>query len=83
MLKCANNFQMLYGGKMCSLCGEIDTEEHRINHCPKWETINLRNNDQKIAFNDIYCDDTDRCLAVVNVILTIWDLDNGKNDMRM
>ena len=83
MLKCANNFKMGFGSNICSTCKEIDNEEHRINHCPKWETINFRNKDRKIAFDDIYSDDADKCLSVVNVVLSIWDLDNGKNDMRM
>ena len=82
MLKCASNFQMGYGSKMCSTCNEIDTEEHRINYCRKWENINLRNDDKKLSFGDIYSEDYDKCLSVVTVILSMWDLDNGKNDMR-
>ena len=82
MLRCANNFKVGFGSGICKSCNEIDTEDHRINHCPEWEMINLRNKDEKVSFNDIYSDDDDKCLLVVRTILSMWDLDNGRNEMR-
>ena len=60
----------------------IDDGEHRINWCCKWESVNRYHNDVKVTFCDIYSDDMDKCLEVVNAILSIWDLANGKNDIR-
>ncbi len=74
---------MGYGSKACNRCNEVDNEDHRINHCPRWEMINLLKSDQKIVFDDIYSDDTEKCLAVVKIILSMWDLENGKNEMRI
>ena len=82
MLKCANNFSNGHGTRMCEVCGELDNESHRINHCRKWHRTNLCESIDKIDFNDIYSNDTEKCLAVVKIVLSLWDLENGKNEMR-
>ena len=82
MLKCANNFSNGHGTKLCDICMEVDNEDHRINVCTKWEGVNLVNKSRRICFDDIYLNDNDRCLAVVETILSLWDLENGKNEMR-
>ena len=38
--------------------------------------------DKKIDFSDIYSDDRSKSLGVVERVLTMWDLGNGKNVMR-
>ena len=83
MLKCANNFSHGSGGKLCQECAVIDNEDHRINHCKRWESVNLYNAKDKITFGDIYSEDLDRCHAVIGKVLSVWDLDNGKNDIRV
>ena len=82
MLQCANNFSNGYGTKLCDYCKVVDDEEHRINNCKKWENVNWYHNSEKIVYSDIFSDDTDRCLIVVKAILTVWDLNNGKNEVR-
>ena len=83
MLKCANNFSNAYGTKNCDLCAVVDDENHRINRCPKWGNVNRYHNDGKVAFADIYSGDAEKCLSVVNSILSIWDLRNGKNEVGL
>ena len=82
MLQCANNFSTKYKTKNCSDCGVIDGESHRINECTRWQTINLSANYERIDFNDIYSDEAVKCRAVLEKIKGIWDLVNGRNDMR-
>ena len=82
MLQCANNFANSYGGKMCRECKVTDDEQHRINDCLTWEGINLRGTLRRIAYDDIYSVDTDIVMGVVEVIMSMWDLANGKNQMR-
>ena len=82
MLRCANNFHNGFGTKLCDLCNVCDDENHRINTCKKWREINLYDNRQKIEFNDIYSNDIDKCFHTVQIILAMWDLENGKNEMR-
>ena len=82
MLQCANNFSMGSGGKMCLDCNATDDEDHRINTCKKWSNINLYHSQSKLNFEDIYSDDTEECLKVINTIFSMWDLENGRNEMR-
>ena len=82
MLKCANNFSNGYGSKDCALCKVIDDERHRLNVCPKWEKFNRCNDTVKVAFDDIYSDDVEKCHSVVQSVIAVWDLSNGKNEMR-
>ena len=82
MLQCANNYSVKYGSKMCKKCNEIDDESHRINYCQNYTSINFCDNDEKINFEDIFSSDVDGCYEVLRVILSMWDLENGKNEMR-
>ena len=82
MLQCANNFSNKYGSKECKQCSQIDDETHRINHCPKWSRINQSESDDEVVFNNIYSDDYEKCLEVVKRIVSMWDLANGRNEMR-
>ena len=82
MLQCANDFSTKYKTKNCNDCGVVDDESHRINHCMRWQAINLKEKDEKVDFDDIYTNDAVKCRAVLGKIISIWDLANGKNDMR-
>ena len=80
MLQCGANFERSYGGKKCKECGVVDDENHRMNYCSKYETINLYNCTGKLNFELIYSED--KCMQVVERVLMMWDLANGKNAMR-
>ena len=82
MLDCANNYASKHGGKTCRECDAIDDESHRINHCKRYENINWRSNTEKIRYEDIHCSDTEKVMAVIHVILSMWDLERGKNEIR-
>ena len=82
MLQCAANFSNGYGGKDCRSCGEIDNESHRINHCNLWDTINLSSSPDKINFEHIHSINETESMKVVERILLMWDLANGRNCMR-
>jgi len=82
MLQCAANFEKSYGGKNCKECGVLDDENHRINDCKTFKDINLYNEDNKIDYNLIYSENSEQCLKVVEYILILWDLGNGRNTMR-
>ena len=82
MLQCAANFEKSYGGKNCRECSVIDDENHRINECKVWEHINLYNVNEKLDFDLIYSENTVHCIKIVERILIMWDLGNGRNTMR-
>ena len=82
MLQCGNNFSKGYGSKNCVKCKVIDDESHRINSCERWRSVNLYDSTTKVNYPDIYSDDNSKCLQVVNAIISIWDLENGKNEIK-
>ena len=59
MLLCNANYSYGAGGKLCSTCKVTDDENHRINHCVKWATINWKESPTKTNFSDIYSTDND------------------------
>ena len=82
MLKCNANYSQNKGNKDCRICGVIHDEDHRINHCVLYEGINCFDSNIKIDFNMVYSDDLESALNVVEIILKMWDLGNGRNEMR-
>ena len=82
MLQCAANFSCGYKGKNCSECGVVDDEDHRINYCTLWKERNLSESDDKLDYSLIYSENLHESIKVVEVILNLWDLGNGKNSMR-
>ena len=82
MLQCGANFQKGYGNKECKECKVKDDESHRINSCKVYSNINLYNTSENVDFNLIYSNDMVECMKIVEKILIMWDLANGKNTMR-
>ena len=82
MLKCANNYAIQHGSKECKECGVIDDENHRINTCIKYRSVNLYDKTEKIEFHDIHSDDGDKIMNVIKIILLVWDLAHGRNEVR-
>ena len=82
MLKCKSNFSRGSGKKLCDVCNVTDDEDHRVNHCTVYESMNRCHSDSKIDFNGIYSDDLNESLKVVRAILELWDLGIGRNEIR-
>ena len=81
MLDCASNFANKYGGKQCKICGVLDDEKHRINECVVYESTNLLRCDSKLDFDDIHSESVENMAKVVTCVLSIWDLERGKNEI--
>ena len=82
MLKCRANFSSSFKDKNCPSCKMIDDENHRINQCSLFRKSNLYDSENKIQYDWIYSDDLNDVLKVVKIILKMWDLGCGKNEMR-
>ena len=82
MLKCRANFSSSFTDKNCPACKTVDDEQHRINYCSLYRTTNLCDSINKIDYSLIYSDDLNDVLQVVTIILKMWDLGFGKNEMR-
>ena len=83
MLDCAKNYKNGYKDDLCSVCHTIDDENHRINSCTKFSDINLCNSLVKFDFCCIYSRDQDAVDRAIEVVGTLWNLCNGKNEMRL
>ena len=82
MLKCAKNFKCGLGDANCRDCGEIDDENHRINYCSRFKELNLYSSPIKFDFDGIFSDDDDTVSRTLEVVDHLWNLDNGRNEMR-
>ena len=54
-----------------------------MNDCKKREGINMYGKQCAIEFDHIYSENYEECGTIVKNILKIWDLENGKNTMRL
>jgi hypothetical protein len=82
MLEWAANYEMKYDPKTCKDCKIIDDENHQINYCKKWEATRLFGSDEKVDFEMVYSTDMKECILIVERVLLMWYLSNGKNWMR-
>ena len=82
MLECAANYATKHGGKDCKQCGTLDDENHRINDCKVWQERNLYNHDLKLDFQLIYSNDVNECSSIIEKIVSLWDLANGRNEIN-
>ena len=83
MLQCSKNYKYGYGGDGCNECGVIDDENHRINHCYKYRKHNLYNSPIKYDFRCIFSGDEKTISRTLEVIMHVWNLEDGKNEMFM
>ena len=83
MLDCRSNFKRGYGGELCSVCKTIDDENHRINYCIKNKERNLSLSPIKFDFEAIYSNNEETVKRALEVIGHLWDVENGKNSMKL
>lgn len=82
MLCCGANFAMGYGSKECAECLELDDIDHRINRCPKYKETNLSEYEEKMEMMLLYSDEIEKAGPVITRILSMWDLEHGRNVMK-
>ena len=82
MLNCAANFKNHYRVVNCERCKVIDDEYHRINDCFLYKDINLYASPLKIDFSFIHSDDGEAVERILETVCALWDLKNGRNEMR-
>ena len=69
MLECGKNMK----GTMkedCTVCNEIDDEQHRLSTCEKWSDLRTGNETQ---FQDIYSENVEVINRVLIEIDSLWD----------
>ena len=83
MLNCSKNYEYGYKGDLCSMCNVTDDENHRINFCPKFSQTNLCNSLVKFDFRCIHSMNQEAIDRAIDVVSDLWNLRNGKNEMRL
>ena len=82
MLDCAANYHGRYRTKLCEECGVTDNEDHRINSCRKWENVNLYGTEYNINFDIVFSNNIDELRQMSGCLNCIWNLENGRNEMK-
>ena len=83
MLDCASNYKCGYKQAICDVCKTCDNEHHRINYCVKYQARNLYKSSLKVDFKSIYSENVTTVDRIIDVICELWELDDGKNQMRV
>ena len=81
VLECGKN----YKGTMretCDTCNCIDDENHRLNHCIKWKSVNLHESKEKLDFTQLYSNLLVDIRNVTNVIEKAWNTHTANGSMR-
>ena len=82
MLECGTNFM---GTKDVILkdCQVRDDEDHRLNHCLTYQSINNKHTGVLTNFNDVYSSDIYTLRAIIPQILKVWNLRNANGTMNI
>ena len=59
-----------------------DDEDHRMNHCQKWNSTNRANQIDKFNFEEVHSSNFETLQEAANKILQLWNLQNGQNMMK-
>ena len=81
LLECGKNYKGTIN-EMCDQCRTVDDENHRLNTCTKWHTVNLCNSTEKIKFDDVYSDNIEDVRKVLAHVSKIWNTKTAHGTMR-
>ena len=81
MLQCGRNFKGS-NNVTCNECGVVDDEEHRLNHCIKYRSLNYYDHEQKVPFKNIFSTDVDILRDIIPRIQKVWDTNCAPGKMK-
>ena len=82
LLECGINYKGTHN-EICDQCNCVDDENHRLNFCIKYETVNLYNNPVKVDYDDVYSDDIEKVRKVNAHIEKIWNTCTAQGTMNV
>ena len=81
MLECGTNYKGTMSSK-CTECNALDNEDHRLNHCIRYRSINRYDNIDKFDFNSVYSCNIDNLTTVIREISKVWNVKNSNGTMN-
>ena len=81
MLECGKNFKGTLP-EICQNCLVADSEDHRMNICPKWKDTNYFESETKINFSNVFSNDSSILPRVIERIQKVWELSLGNGLMK-
>ena len=82
LLECGKNFKGTHP-EICDQCACLDDEDHRINYCIKWRSLNMYDSLDKIMYDDVYSDDVSRINKVTYCIEKVWNTNTAQGTMNI
>ena len=82
MLECGKNFRGTID-QHCKKCNCLDDEDHRLNHCIRWRSINLYDCNEKVDLNAIHSNNLHDLQPIISKIETLWNTKNAYGTMNM
>ena len=82
LLECGKNFKGTHP-EMCDQCYCLDDENHCINYCIKWRSLNMYDSLDKILYDDIYSNDNSKIGKVTSYIEKIWNIVTAQGTMNI
>ena len=80
MLECGTNFKNTRSAT-CTTCKTRDNEDHRLNNCIRYRTVNNYDHCETSNFNDVYSTDTNVLKNVISSIEKVWNTRNAHGSM--
>ena len=80
MLECGKNFRGTIK-EICPTCNITDDENHRLNTCKKWQSID-DSSEKNANFNDIYSNNEDILDQIISEIEKVWELQYANGRMK-
>ena len=81
MLECGANFKgsLPY---VCQTCNKVDDENHRLNTCKKYRSMNMFDYAMKANFDDVFSTDLTVVKQIIVIIERIWNTHSAHGTMR-
>ena len=67
---------------ICRYCKIVDDEDHRLNHCKTYQSINFYNETHKVDFSEVYSQDIDVLKQILKNIEKVWNTKTSNGTMN-
>ena len=81
MLECGVNFKGTMS-VLCKHCKVTDDENHRLNNCKVYRSINHYDDPQKVNFSDVYSHDVEVIKVILKSIERVWNTKTSNGTMH-